>query len=57
VEATTSPIETGPSELEQLEVLIDDCLSQAKLVDREGFADVIDHLRRARNAVVWKIGQ
>jgi hypothetical protein len=57
VETANAPIETGPSELEQLEVLIDDCLGQAKQVDREGLADVIDHLRRARNAVVWKIGQ
>jgi hypothetical protein len=56
-EAAGSPVETGPSELEQLEVLIDDCLSQAKQVDRDGLADVIDHLRRARNAVVWHIGQ
>jgi hypothetical protein len=57
LEMTALEIETGPSDLQQLEVLIDDCLGQAKQVDREGLADVIDHLRRARNAVVWMIGQ
>jgi hypothetical protein len=57
LEMTALEIETGPSDLEQLEVLIDDCLGQAKQVDREGLADVIDHLRRARNGVVWMIGQ
>jgi hypothetical protein len=57
VDAATLQIETGPSELRQLEALIDDCLGQAKQVDREGLAEVIDHLRRARNAVVWMIGQ
>jgi hypothetical protein len=57
VVAVDTAVETGPSELEQLEVLIDDCLSQAKVVDREGLAEVIEHLRRARNGVVWMIGQ
>jgi hypothetical protein len=57
VAAADPPVETGPSELEQLEVLIDDCLSQAKVVDREGLAEVIEHLRRARNGVVWMIRQ
>ncbi len=43
--------------LESLELQIDDCLIQATNLDREGLAEVINHLRRARNAVVWKIGQ
>jgi hypothetical protein len=40
-----------------LEEQIDDCMIQAKMLDREGLQDVITHLRRARNAVVWKMGQ
>jgi hypothetical protein len=43
--------------LEALEEQIDDCLSFAKRLDREGLSDVIGLLRRARNAVVWKTGQ
>ena len=43
--------------LEALEVHIDDALTMAKNLDREGLGSVIDHLRRARNEVVWKMGQ
>jgi hypothetical protein len=43
--------------LEALEEQIDDCLTLAKRLDREGLADIISLLRRARNGVVWKIGQ
>jgi hypothetical protein len=43
--------------LEALEEQIDDCLTHAKRLDREGLADIISLLRRARNGVVWKIGQ
>ena len=43
--------------LESLEEQIDDCLTVAKRLDREGLADIIVLLRRARNGVVWKIGQ
>ena len=43
--------------LEQLEVQIDDCIMFARSHDREGLDEVINHLRRARNAVVWKLGQ
>jgi hypothetical protein len=56
-EAVEVVVETGPSALELLEMGIDDCLGQAKQLDRDGLADVINHLRRARNAVVWMIGQ
>jgi hypothetical protein len=47
----------APKSLEALEEHIDDCLTTAKLLDKEGLADVIGLLRRARNAVVWKAGQ
>lgn len=47
----------GVRGLEQLEEQIDDCLTLAKNLDREGLADVISHLRTARNRVVWKTGQ
>jgi hypothetical protein len=43
--------------LEALELEIDDCLTSARGLDREGLEDVINFLRRARNAVVWKLGQ
>ena len=43
--------------LESLELAIDDCLTRARQMDREGLADVIGLLRQARNAVVWKMGE
>lgn len=43
--------------LATLEEQIDDCLTMARMMDREGLQTVIDHLRRARNEVVWKMGQ
>jgi hypothetical protein len=42
--------------LERLENEIDECLSFAKALDRDGLQPVIQLLRRARNAVVWKTG-
>jgi hypothetical protein len=47
----------GNGRLETLEELIDDCLTLAKHQDREGLHDVIQMLRRARNTVVWKLGE
>jgi hypothetical protein len=47
----------GRQQLEGLEERIDDCLTAAKSLDREGLGDVINLLRRARNEVVWKVGQ
>ncbi len=44
-------------ELEGLEVQIDDCMTLAKNIDRSELDNVINLLRRARNQVVWKIGQ
>jgi hypothetical protein len=49
--------ETPLDKLEFLEERIDDCLTVAKLMDPEGLQSVIQHLRRARNEVVWKLGQ
>jgi hypothetical protein len=43
--------------LESLELAIDDCLTRARQMDREGLANVIGLLRQARNAVVWKMGE
>jgi len=48
---------TGSSKLDELELQIDECLILARQLDREALHDVIGLLRRARNAVVWKIGQ
>jgi hypothetical protein len=57
MKASVARVPTGTSKLEHLEQQIDECLIEARLLDREGLEDVINHLRRARNAVVWKIGQ
>jgi hypothetical protein len=48
---------TSIRNLEGLELEIDECLTMARGLDRDGLRDVIALLRRARNAVVWKIGQ
>lgn len=47
----------GLNALVQLEESIDGCLSTARTLDRDTLADVIQHLRTARNAVVGKLGQ
>jgi hypothetical protein len=36
---------------------IDDCLIFARQLGHDDLHDIIGLLRRARNAVVWKIGQ
>ena len=43
--------------LDTLEERIDDALTMARTLDREGLETVIAALRRARNEVVWKMGQ
>jgi hypothetical protein len=43
--------------LESLELVIDDCLTRARKMDKDGLTDVIGFLRQARNAVVWKLGE
>jgi hypothetical protein len=45
------------SRLERLEEQIDECLILAKDIDREDLKSVISLLRRARNEVVWQMGQ
>jgi len=57
--ASTQPKPTriAPKGLEALEEMIDDCMTIAKRMDREGLGDVIRLLRNARNEVVWKLGQ
>jgi hypothetical protein len=56
VEATNMP-NTVLRGLEALEEQIDDCMSLARQLDREGLANVVQILRKARNAVVWQQGQ
>jgi hypothetical protein len=46
-----------PTSLERLEEEIDDCLTAARALDREALGEIIVHLRRARNLVVWQMGQ
>ena len=48
---------SGVRGLESLEEQIDECLTLAKNLDREGLSSVINLLRRARNEVVWKVGE
>jgi hypothetical protein len=43
--------------LETLEEQLDECLTLAKNLDRESLSSVINLLRRARNEVVWKMGE
>jgi hypothetical protein len=43
--------------LETLEERIDDCLTDARNLDKDGLEEVIRLLRKARNGVVWKLGQ
>lgn len=52
---TTSRQPSG--RLERLEEHIDDALTMARNLDRQGLESVIAVLRRARNEVVWKMGQ
>jgi hypothetical protein len=54
-EPVSPPAEGNP--LEQLEEQIDECLTLARNLDRTGLESVIQLLRRARNEVVWKVGQ
>jgi hypothetical protein len=56
VSTPPKPNRIAPKGLEALEEMIDDCLTVAKHMDREGLDDVIRLLRNARNAVVWKLG-
>jgi hypothetical protein len=46
-----------PSDLEALEERIDDCLQAARRVDEIALESVIRLLRKARNEVVWKLGE
>jgi hypothetical protein len=57
---TTHPLPKAAKPAHKLELLeeqIDDCLSLAKSLDREGLGEIIRLLRGARNKVVWKMGQ
>jgi hypothetical protein len=54
---TAPPAPRASKGLALLEERIDECLTAARGLDRDALADVINHLRRARNEVVWTIGQ
>lgn len=55
--AVAAPTGRSSNRLEALEEMIDDCLTMAKNQDRELLGNVIGLLRRARNEVVWKLGE
>jgi protoporphyrinogen oxidase len=46
-----------PATFETLEYQIDDCLSMARRLDAAELENVIKHLRKARNEVVWMLGE
>jgi hypothetical protein len=48
---------TANGGLEALEEHIDESLTMARSLDRTGLEEVINLLRRARNKVVWKLGE
>ena len=45
------------NKLEALEIAIDNCLTTARMLEMKGLEEVIQHLRRARNKVVWQMGE
>ena len=51
-----APSRAGGKSLEALEVHIDDALTMAKNLGLGELESVIQHLRHARNEVVWKLG-
>jgi hypothetical protein len=57
----TSPllsVNAADNDLEKLEILIDNCLTIARSLDRKGrLNNVVGALRIARNRVVWKLGE
>ena len=57
--AEASPARPKPAShrLEALEEKIDGCLADARALDEQGLAAAVGHLRRARNEVVWKLGE
>ena len=52
-----TPVVKSGNKLEALEIAIDHSLTQARVLDPEGLKEVIQHLRAARNKVVWKLGE
>lgn len=51
------PRAAGNARIDTLEEMIDDCMSLARSLDRNGLRDIIRHLHAARNKVVWRLGQ
>lgn len=55
--APQTAVAAGSDWLESLEERIDESLTMARNIDRTGLEQVIQLLRRARNEVVWKMGE
>lgn len=53
----TATVPPGGRDMESLELAIDNCLSVAREIDPVGLEPVIRSLRRARNQLVWKMGE
>jgi hypothetical protein len=56
-EAEAPAVKLRPSDLEALEERIDACLMAARRLDEASLASVVRLLRKARNEVVWKLGE
>jgi hypothetical protein len=56
-EVHRTPSRLSRKDLEDLEQRIDGCLISARGMDQEALAEVINHLRRARNAVIGQMGE
>lgn len=55
--ALVPAVRISRANLELLEERIDECMSMARTLDREGLEKVAKLLRAARNEVVWRQGQ
>ena len=54
---STNAASKPTSKLEALEISIDNCLTTARVLDPVRLEKVIQHLRAARNKVVWELGE
>jgi hypothetical protein len=56
-ESRVTRVRTSMGALEQLELLIDDCLSLAHRQNNPALEGVVKHLRVARRSVAWAMGE
>ncbi len=54
---SSAPVAKVLKNLDTLEESIDECITAARSIDREGLHSLIIHLLKARREVIWKMGQ